>query len=85
MKYIMTDMETIFDHDPTAEEMDVLFGGPFSPDHKKMYLEVIEGDSALADLYRLFNLRGDPKAEHYLAAIKDRRYAFELTYNDLVV
>jgi hypothetical protein len=77
-------METIFDYNPTEEEWKVLYDGPMPEPLKEHYFEFDE-DSLNMDLYRLFLIRKDyAKANHHLEQIKDREYAFAVSYNDLI-
>jgi hypothetical protein len=74
-------METIFDHAITKEELTLLFGAP--PDEER-YRTILESETANADLYRLYSVRGDVrKAKTYLNRIKDPLYRFETSYCDI--
>ncbi len=75
-------METIFDHDVTGIEIELL--NSFIPSrvikNRDKYLVNIDLDKSNADLYHLFVLRGDnSKAENYLNRIKDPQYKYILS------
>lgn len=75
-------METIFEHNVTKKELELLKG--FNPIGKitsrDSYLKEKSEDRSLADLYRLYVLRGDNfKAEEFLNKIHDQRYKFLLS------
>lgn len=64
-------METIFDHDPTAEELRY-FVGVYGKDR---YLSGLSQDEALEDLAGLFAMRGDAeRATGYAQRIADQDY-----------
>ncbi len=70
-------METIFDHNITNYEIELL--SSFIPSRsiraKDKYLERINKDQVYSDLYHLYLLRGDVvKAEKYLNKINDPEY-----------
>ncbi len=75
-------METIFDHNVTGIEIELL--NSFIPSrvikNKDKYLVNIDVDKSNADLYHLFVLRGENnKAENYLNRIKDPQYKYILS------
>ncbi|WP_200243424.1 hypothetical protein [Lamprobacter modestohalophilus] len=64
-------METIFDHDPTAEELRY-FSGPAGKDR---YLEGITNDQALIDLASLFAMRGDQeRSMSFIGQVSDQDF-----------
>ncbi len=68
-------METVLDHEPTEVELDELLGTGDERDTPEEYLEFLDSDSANADLFRLFWMRGDAAtARSYLARIDDPLY-----------
>lgn len=75
-------METIFDHQPTAEELRY-FAGPFS---QADYLNGLSEDEAAKDLCRLFGMRGEAvRARAYAEQIADHDYVRFTLYNgDLI-
>jgi len=75
-------METIFDHNVTGVELEVL--NSFIPSRlirsKDKYMVNIDRDKSNADLYHLYMLRGEnKKAEIYLKKIKDPEYKYILS------
>jgi hypothetical protein len=75
-------METIFDHNPTQQELVMLFGP--RPMTREEYLSVVEQESAYGDLYRLYSLRGKPEiAEQFLNKITDEDYRLTLAMHDI--
>ena len=75
-------METIFDHNITGIEIEVL--NSFIPSRairaRETYTEHSNSDKANSDLYHLFILRGKAeKAEEYLNKIKDPDYKYILS------
>ncbi len=75
-------METIFEHNVTKKELELLKG--FNPagkiSNREIYLQEKNEDRSLADLYRLYVLRGDNyKAEEFLDRIHDSRYKYLLS------
>ncbi len=75
-------METIFEHNVTKKELELLKG--FNPvgkiSSRESYLDEKNADRSLADLYRLYVLRGDNyKAEEFLNRIHDMRYKYLLS------
>lgn len=75
-------METIFDHNVTGVEIELL--NSFIPSwvirSKEKYIVNIDVDKSNADLYHLYVLRGDnTKAENYLSKIKNPRYKCNLS------
>lgn len=75
-------METIFDYDPTPEELRYL-AGPCSAEE---YRHGITEDEALTGLCQLFAMRGDrAQADRYAARISDRDFVrFTLHNGDLM-
>jgi hypothetical protein len=60
-------METIFDHSITASELEYLF---IKYKNREDYETFTQAHSKYADLYLLYNLRGDSeKAEYYLEKV----------------
>ncbi len=73
-------METIYDHDVTEQELNVLYFG--DPDSKDEYLAGLSQDSAYADLVTLYQMRGDDaQAEVFISRIQNRelRQQFKMT------
>lgn len=75
-------METIFEHNVTKKELELLKA--FNPigriSSRESYLKEEDEDKSLADLYRLYVLRGDNfKAEEFLNRITDNRYKYLLS------
>lgn len=65
-------METIFDYNPTKDELR-FFTGPYG---QERYLPGLTQDQALEDLAGLFALRGDSeRSEAYARRIADQAYA----------
>jgi hypothetical protein len=67
-------MDTIYDHQVTKLEMEIL--SSCSPSHgikdKEVYMKYCDTDTVNADLYRLFILRDESDvAETYIKKIKD--------------
>lgn len=63
-------IETIFDYDVTESELKTLLFGDV--ENLDEYSEFIDSDSALADISRLFRLRGDNKsADNFIDRISD--------------
>ncbi len=74
-------MKTIFDFAPTKSEL--LDLGIEQP--AEVYKGVMDTDSANADLYRLFSLRGNVAvAEKHLSQIQNLQYKHDVSYCDLV-
>ncbi len=76
-------METIFDHNVTGVELELL--NSFIPSRairsRDKYLTSINLDKSNADLYHLYMLRGEnTKAELYLSKIKDPNYKYILSF-----
>lgn len=72
-------METIFTHNITSEELNLLFFG--DPETEEEYLDILSQDSAYADLVALYRLRGDEaRAQAFLNLIQDAelRQQFQL-------
>ncbi|SMC24653.1 hypothetical protein SAMN02746041_02079 [Desulfacinum hydrothermale DSM 13146] len=73
-------METIFDHDPTPEELEVVFNVRTEEDLIR-YRKTLaaESDTQLGEIARLYLHRGDPqRAARYLAHIRDPGYRLTL-------
>lgn len=75
-------METIFDHNVTGIEIEVL--NSFIPSRvirsRDKYAESSNIDKVYSDLYHLYMLRGKvEKAEEYLNKIKDPEYKYNLS------
>jgi hypothetical protein len=75
-------VETIFEHNVTKKELELLKA--FNPigriSSRESYLKEEDEDKSLADLYRLYVLRGDNfKAEEFLNRITDNRYKYLLS------
>jgi hypothetical protein len=75
-------VETIFEHNVTKKELELLKG--FNPagriSSRESYLKEKNKDRSLADLYRLYLLRGDNfKAEEFLNKIHDTQYKYLLS------
>ena len=75
-------VETIFEHNVTKKELELLKG--FNPvgkiSSRETYLKDENEDRSMADLYRLYVLRGDNlKAEQFLNRINDIRYKYLLS------
>ncbi|HQO25240.1 MAG TPA: hypothetical protein PLK89_05975 [Acidobacteriota bacterium] len=77
--------ETIFDHAPTAEELEEVVGDPTLT--REQYLAVTAGaDAILADLWDLFSLRRDERrARKYLNRIQDEELKRSLTDRDVII
>lgn len=68
-------IETIFDYSPSEAELANLLGDADVRDDEAEYKQFLDNDSAMADLYRLFMLRGDNSAaKSFLEKIKDVSY-----------
>jgi hypothetical protein len=70
-------METIFDHNVTGIELEML--NSFIPSNviksREIYIEEVDGDISCTDLYHLYVLRGENStAEKYLMRIKNPQY-----------
>lgn len=76
--------ETIFDHAPTASELDEVVGDPDLT--RDDYLAVTtDADAILVDLWDLFTLRGDARrARKFLNRIQDEELKRSLTYRDVI-
>ena len=75
-------METIFDHNITGIEIEVL--NSFIPSRairtREKYAESLDSDKFNSDLYHLYILRGNAnKAEEYLSKIKNPEYKYILS------
>ncbi len=75
--------ETIFDHSPTPEELMEVIGDPAAT--RESYAEFqTDPDSILADLWALFQHRGDDRtAQKYRARIQDPEIRRSLEVDDL--
>ena len=68
-----TTVETIFDHRINPQELHALFG--VTCPHAQEYLQTTGQCKALADLYRLYNLRGQRReALEYLNRLEEAEY-----------
>ncbi len=76
-------METIFDHNITADERDQL---GIDESTREEYEAVFSQQSAYIDLYSLMGLREDSEAKaHYYGLIDDKSFIdFNIGYQDLV-
>ena len=64
------EFETIYDHHVTDDEILAMNDG--YPETRDEYFEALGHDSAMAGLYHLYKLRGQPdKAAYYLDQIHD--------------
>ena len=64
--------ESIFDHNPTQGELDVLFFG--CPETQAEYFEVMDQDGCMADLAVLYRVRGDEDAANrFISKVSDPR------------
>lgn len=75
-------METIFDHNVTGVEIELL--NSFIPSrvirNKEKYMVNVDIDKSNADLFHLYILRGESiKAEQYLNKIKNPKYKYILS------
>ena len=75
-------METIFDHNVTGMELELL--NSFIPSrvirNKEKYMVNVDLDKSYADLYHLYLLRGEiNKADYFLKKIKDPKYKYLLS------
>ncbi|MEI6333245.1 MAG: hypothetical protein WCS87_01690 [Methylococcaceae bacterium] len=69
-------LETIFNHEITAAELLALANG--YEETQKEYFYGLDQDSAYADLYRLYILRGDTdKAAFFIEKIKDNQFKIQ--------
>jgi hypothetical protein len=76
-------METVFDHNPTKEELLTLFG--YDVDRDKYLSLPSDQQSEYGVLYRLFSLRNDSAtAEKYLNLIIDPLFRHSLSTSDLL-
>ena len=70
-------IETVYDHNLTDEERELLG----FDDNKEDYLKGLTEDGAFADLFRLYFHRGDwAKAKEYLKRIKDQNYKRDIFF-----
>lgn len=68
-------IETIFDYNLNDAELNTLLGNKDDRLDKQDYLDLRSDNGILADLYRLFNLRGNKKqANSYLNKINDNDF-----------
>jgi hypothetical protein len=68
--------ETIFDHGVTDAEIQALTDG--YPETQEEYFYGLDHDSAYADLFRLYRLRGDTdKAAYFMEKIEDNSFKFQ--------
>ena len=74
-------METIFDHNPTNQELEDLFGySDISKDELPENPDILN-----AELYRLYSIRGqEVKANSFRDRINDQKYKFSVGYDDLM-
>jgi hypothetical protein len=71
--------ETIFDHNPTADELYKITN--FEDTTIKQYQIALTSDCALADLWILFKIRGDKQtAQRYFDKIKSKKYKWKLKF-----
>ena len=71
-------METIFDHNPTPDELRYLGDGD-------AHAYRVSYDTALADLAMLFAMRGDgDRSDSYIRKISDPELRFDFLYQDLI-
>ena len=75
-------METIFDHNPTADELTILTGSIVTgPEYTAVPRDA---QTELGRIYGLYTLRGDAvRAGEYLARIADPLYRHDLSTSDL--
>ncbi len=75
-------METIYDHDISDHELmvlDKMTPGRVIDNNKQNYLSSCSQDILFADLFRLYNLRGDIiKADYYFEKIQDNTLTYLL-------
>jgi len=73
----MAGIETLFDHNPTEEELQTLFG-PISPKLNEAMRNGKNQDGAYLTIARLMGLRGDDAAmNRYLDKIESDSFRFE--------
>ena len=76
-------METIFDHNPTREELTNLLGSAIP--REEYFAAATNQESEYGELYRLFMLRNDPaRAGRFLDLITDPIYRLNVSQVDLV-
>lgn len=76
-------MDSVFRHDPTAEELALLFG-PNPPTRKEHEALALSDDTENGFLFRLYSLRGEAdKAAAYLERIQDAQYRFDVSLMDV--
>jgi|GEM_PF-936213 len=69
-------LETIFDHGITDDELWQLTDG--NPEPLDEYLYGLSQDSAYADLYRLYGIRGNTdRALYFMEQIQDQGFKFQ--------
>ncbi len=74
-------METVFDHDPTHEELLLLFGSERSIALARNPATQTSPDSNFSDIVRLMSLRKDKEAvQEYLAKISDPKERSATSY-----
>lgn len=76
-------METIWDHNPSAEELAELFIAPLP---KAEYMDTLGSqDSEYGVIYRLLIIRGQTDAANgYLAKVKNQQLRFDLELVDVL-
>lgn len=78
-------METIFDHNPTPEELGMLLSGERTTKAGYETFSIGGQDSRFADIYNLLCIRGDnSKADEYLNKISDTALRFQISYQDIL-
>jgi len=78
---IIGGMETIFDHNPTPEELEEFF---FIIPERASYVPIIQ-DTEYAHIYRLYKMRGnDEMAAEYLSKITSRDIRFTASTRDYI-
>ncbi len=78
-------METVFDHNPTPDELAVLFG-EVPPTREEFEALGFGAETQNAYLHDLFRLRGDTaRAEEYVQRISDPLYRFNVGLHDVVL
>ena len=76
-------METIFDHNPTRDELITILG--FAHDRESYGAIPIDEDHQNSVIYSLYIGRNDEKtAQKYLNKIKDKQLRFDVQLNDIV-
>jgi hypothetical protein len=73
-------METIFDHNPTREELENICGETVTRENHMMWQTA---DSLYAEIYWLYEIRGDmATAGKYLDKITDPQYRSDVQLKD---